>query len=164
MGKVRITIYRVFLLILAVWVGGGVFDSIASHPAWMTDPVGWVRGASIQAGSTNPWPSTTVLMMLATVAGLIAFWRGGPAGGREARIILAILAVVLVATMAWFVPTLGVLFGPGAADLSDERIISLSRLWTGLNLVRIVILVGVLYYGLIILGRMAKGPSAKDER
>ena len=61
--------------------------------------------------------------------------------------------LVLLATGLYFVPQLG-LFGPDTT-LTDAEIIRHSRNWVGFNAVRLVLLIGLLYYALSTLARMA---------
>lgn len=41
--KARLSFFIAFIVSLAVWVGGGVFDSISSHPVWYANPVSYIR-------------------------------------------------------------------------------------------------------------------------
>lgn len=147
-------VYIVFLVVLALWTGSGVFDSISSHPAWAADPVGYTRGYRPPPGSVNPWPMLTALMALCTIAGLVALARYRGPGHREAIIVLAGVFAVLVATGAYFVPTLIRLADHAA--LTDAQITSMARTWMTLNVIRIVLVLALLTYGLVSLTRLAQ--------
>jgi hypothetical protein len=155
----KLAVYLAFLLALAVWMGGGVFETIASAPAWSADPVRWVRTVVPPDGSVNPWPFTTAAMALTTLALLAAFARHRGPGRREAMVCGLVMLAVLVATGVYFVPTLMAL--AGHATLSDAEIVSMSHLWIRLNLARIALLLGLFVYALVGLARPSRpAPTA----
>lgn len=152
----RAAVYILFLVSLSIWVGGGVFDSISSHPAWHADPVAYVRGPAPPRGVVNPWPYTTGLLALATLMSLLVFVPARGPGRREVLVANGAVVLVLIATAVYFVPVLSQLAHP--ERLSDPQITSLSLMWIRLNVLRQVFLLGVLTYALIGLMRLS-GPS-----
>ncbi|WP_420128086.1 anthrone oxygenase family protein [Longimicrobium sp.] len=154
LSRTRISIFITFLVALAVWVGGGVFDSISSHPAWYANPATYVRGTVVTEGTINPWPFTTAVMALCTLAVLAAFARYRGPGRREVLAAALGTFVILVATGVYFVPTLMRLADHAA--LSDAQIASMSRMWMGLNVIRIILVLALFVYGLIGLMRMGQ--------
>jgi hypothetical protein len=155
-SRTRISLYIAFLVALGIWSGSGVYDTIRSHPGWWSDPVAWVRApvAPQEALSLNPWPFTTMLLALCTLAGLAAFARYRGLGRREVLVVLGSVFVILVATGLYFVPTL-VRLGDHAA-LTDAQITSMSYRWMQLNLLRNVVLQALIVYGLVGLMRLAQ--------
>ena len=145
------TAYRLFVLLLGIWTGSGIHDTLSSHFAWHADPVAYANRPTLP-GMFSPWPFSTLLLLIATVAAGIVLWRHRGSGRREALVAIGGTALVLVATLAWFVPELGRMFGDAAIDPAE--LISRSRTWIGLNAVRIVLLIGLFYYGLVALERL----------
>lgn len=160
-GKTRISIYLAFLVAAAVWFGGGVFYSLSSHPAWYADPAAYIRGYVVTRGTVNPWPFTTAFMALCTLAALAAYATYRGPGRREVLVVVVGVFLILVATGVYFVPTLMRLAGHAA--LTDAQIVSMSRTWMQLNVIRNLLGIGLLTYGLIALMRMA-GPRLEPAR
>ena len=155
-SRLQVSLFIFFVVALAVWVGGGVFLAIATHAHWYSQPVEYIRSASASAtaGEVNPWPITTAIIALATLSGLVAFARYRGPGRREALGSMTVVLVVLVATFAYFVPTLLKFAKPEI--LSDAQIVSMSRTWVVANLVRIASLLGVLILSQVALLRFGK--------
>jgi hypothetical protein len=151
-SRTRVSLYIAFLVSLAVWVGGGVFDSISSHPAWHANPVAHVRTVTPPPGFVNPWPFTTAVVALLTLACMAAFARYRGDGRREVLLVLAGVFAILLATGLYFVPNLIRL--EGHAALSDAQITSISLSWIRLNVARIIVVLGLLVYGLVGLMRL----------
>lgn len=156
--KTRLSLYIVFIVALAVWVGGGVFDSISSHPAWYADPVKYTRAYAPPEGTVNPWPFTTAFLALSTLAALGAFARYRGAGRREVLLVLGVTFLILVVTALYFVPTLIKLADHQA--LTDAQITSMSRMWMRLNGVRILVLLALLIYSQVGLIRLVRPRAA----
>ena len=147
-------LFRVFIITLALWTGAGVYTSIAEHVGWYSDPVGWVRNSKPQAGAVNPWPLMTAALGLVTLITLLGMFAYRGDGRRTAFATLAGTIVVLAATGLYFVPQLMLIFSR-TESLNDAQLIAASRAWVIWNAVRIVFLLGLLYYGLVALSRMA---------
>ena len=160
--RTKISLYIAFLVTLAVWVGGGVFDTVSSHPGWYANPVEYVRSSVVPKGAVNPWPFTTAALALCTVAALAAFARyRGPGRADVLKVLLATLAILTV-TGVYFVPTLLQL--SRHATLTDDEITSMSLMWMRLNLTRIVLLLVLLVYAQIVLVRIARVPTSGYNR
>ena len=155
MAAARLVFFRLFLLVLALWAGAGVFFAINSHAAWYSDPVAWVRNSHTPAGSINPWPAMTAAVALMMLITLTLFASRRAPGRREALTVVFGTFVLLAATGLYFVPQLVLMF-QRTASLSDAQLIAASRAWVLWNLVRIAVLLGLLYYGLVGLPRMSR--------
>jgi hypothetical protein len=155
-SRTRIGLFIAFIAALGIWSGSGVYDTIRGHPGWWSDPVAWVRAplAPRDALTLNPWPFTTMLLALCTLAGLAAFARYRGPGRREALVVLGSVFVILVATGVYFVPTL-VRLGNHPA-LTDAQITSMSYTWMKWNIARNVVLQALIVYAMVGLMRMAQ--------
>lgn len=153
MGALGLCLFRVYVVCLAVWLGSGVFDSVSTHFGLYLDPLAWAAHPPAP-GAVNPWPFTTILLLLATVAALVVcFLYRGP-GKREALISLLGLAIILIATFAYFVPELGRMFGSDAS-LAEADLIERSRLWVVLNVARQFVLLVLFWFALLALGQVS---------
>lgn len=146
------TAYRIFVLLLGIWTGAGIHDSLTNHFAWHSDPVAWANRPNFE-GIVNVWPFSTLLLLIATIVAGIVLWRYRGAGRREALVAIGGTAFILVVTLAWFVPELGRMFGD--PPMAGVELIGHSRTWISLNAVRIVALIVLLYYALVALDRMS---------
>ena len=149
----RLAIYIMFIVALAIWTGAGIHDTIGSHTAWFANPVAYIQSSAAPDGAVNPWPYTTGLLVLCTLAAMAAFLPYRGLGRRQMIFVLAVITVILVATGAYFVPTLMKL--GNHATLGEEQIISMSRTWIRLNIARQILLVALLIYSLVLLTRMS---------
>lgn len=154
------TAYRIFVFLLGIWTGSGIHDSLTNHFAWYADPVAYANLPTLP-GMFSPWPFTTLLLLIATIVAGIVVRRYRGAGRREALAAIGGTAFILVATLAWFVPELGRMFGD--PPMTGAELIARSRTWIGLSAVRIVALLILFYYGLVALGGIS-GPSPSPDR
>lgn len=154
LSSTRLAFYIAFIVALAVWTGSGVFESIRSHPTWYADPVAYTRTYTEPAGTVNPWPALTIVLLLTTLAALLAFLRYRGPGRREVLLVLVSTLLILVATGQYFVPTLIKLGNPEA--LADAQIIAMSRMWMRLNGIRIAALLALLTYSQVGLVRLVR--------
>jgi hypothetical protein len=153
LAKARPAVFIAFIVSLAVWVGGGVFHSIGSHSAWYTDPVRYIRAPAGPEATVNPWPLTTAVLALLTLLSLAVFATYRGPGYKRVLAVLGATFVILVATGVYFVPTL-IKLGNHAA-LTEAQIVSLSHTWIHLNVIRIVIVLGLLVLSQTALMRLA---------
>jgi uncharacterized membrane protein YhaH (DUF805 family) len=151
MGAFGRTAYRIFVFLLGIWTGAGIHDSLTNHFAWYADPAAYASRPTLP-GMFSPWPFTTLLLLIATIVAGIAVRRYRGAGRREALATISGTAFILVATLAWFVPELGRMFGD--PPMTGAELIGHSRTWIALNAARIVLLIALFYYGLVALGRI----------
>ena len=159
MGAFGRSAYRIFVLLLGIWTGSGIYDSLSNHFAWHADPAAYANRPTLP-GMFSPWPFSTLLLLIATIVAAIVLWRYRGAGRREALAVIGGTALILVATLAWFVPELGRMFGD--PPMTGAELVSHSRAWIALNAVRIVALVILFYYALVALGRIAGGSRQQD--
>ena len=153
MDAARLVAFRIWILAVALWAGAGVYFAINTHWAWYSDPVAWVANTHPAPGSINPWPAMTAVVVLATLV-LLGFFASGRVPGRRGALILGGgTVVILVATVAYFVPQLVLIF-QRATSLTEAQSIAASRAWVCWNLVRIFTLLGLLYYALTLLPRI----------
>lgn len=154
----RRVIFQAFIVILGIWTGAGIHDTLMNHFAWWADPLTYVRGRVLIPGIVNPWPFTTGLLALLTLTALASFARYQGEARRAVMVILASAVVVLAATGVYFVPQLGVMNDPA---LTDGDLMRYSKDWIRYNAVRIVFLVGLFYCALSALSRMSRtAPSS----
>jgi hypothetical protein len=79
------TAYRIFVFLLGIWTGAGIHDSLTNLFAWHADPVAYANRPTLP-GMFSPWPFTTLLLLLATIAaGIVLCAIGVPAGARRWR-------------------------------------------------------------------------------
>lgn len=159
MGAFGRTAYRIFVLLLGIWTGAGIHDSLSNHFAWHADPAAYAN-RPVLPGTFSPWPFTTLLLLIATVAAAIVVWRYRGDGRRAALAAIGGTAFILVATLGWFVPELGRMFGD--PPMSGAELVSHSRTWIVLNAVRIVALILLFYCALVALGRIADASRPPD--
>lgn len=146
----RRVVLQAFIVILGIWTGAGVHDTLMNHFAWWADPVSYVRGRVMVPGIVNPWPFTTGVFALLTLTALASFARYRGEAKRAVMVVLICAVVVLGVTGVYFVPQLGVMADP---SLPDADLIRYSKDWIRYNAVRIVFLVGLFYYALTTLRR-----------
>lgn len=161
MGAFGRTAYRLFVFMLGIWTGAGIHDSLTNHFAWHADPAAYANRPMLP-GMFSPWPFTTLLLLIATIVAGVVVWRYRGSGRREALAAIGGAALILVATLAWFVPELGRMFGD--PPMAGAELIAHSRTWIALNAVRIVALVILFYYGLLALSRMGAASPQADRR
>lgn len=156
----RLAIYIFFVVMLGLWSGAGIHDSLSLHSGWYADPVRFVRTVNPPPGYVNPWPYTTGLLIAATLATLAAFARFRGDGRRDVLLVLALTIVIILSTMVYFVPTVVRLDSP--ETMTDADIISASHLWIETNAVRMVTLVVLLAWSLVALKRMAGNREERE--
>lgn len=149
MGSFGLNAFRVYAILLGIWTGSGVHDTLSTHFAWQADPVAWEARPS-WPGLVNPWPFSTMALLVATLVAAVVVWRYRGDGRRQAAISVAGCGVILVATLAWFVPELGLM---ASGKLADAELVSHAHTWIAANAVRLVALGGLLWLALVALGR-----------
>ena len=68
--------FLIFVLLLGIWTGSGFHDTVATNYGWYADPVGHAKHPPLP-GAINPWPVSTVLLLLAVLAamfGVLVIW------------------------------------------------------------------------------------------
>ena len=156
MTMLRLIAFRFFALMLVLWTGAGLHESLSGHFGWWADPVAYVA-APPPPGMINAWPFTTMTFLLATVTAAICLRGYAGEGKREAVIALAGAGIVLAATLGFFVPQLAVVGDP---SLDADALVATSRRWIALNALRTVVLLVLGWYALIALARFTPARSA----
>lgn len=147
--------FRLFLMGLGVWLGAGVYDALYGHLAWWTEPVRWVRFASMPEGARDPWPYITYALAALTLISWV-FFAFRRRGGLLAVIALSAASAVVAASLFYFTPALDAI-ASGADRLSEAEIAAQSRLWIELNLGRLAIAAIALYLGMTATQRWTPG-------
>jgi hypothetical protein len=149
----RRRVFQAFIVILGIWTGAGIHDTLMNHFAWWADPLGYVRGRVPAPGIVNPWPFTTGILALLTLTALAFFARYRGEARRAVMGVLVSAVVVLAVTGAYFVPQLGVMADP---TITDADLLRYSKDWIRYNAARICFLVGLFYFALSTLARMSR--------
>lgn len=152
MSRLGLAAYRIFVLLLGIWTGSGIHESIANHFAWHADPVAWANQPRVE-GVINPWPFSTMLLLVATLGAAIVVWRYRGEGRNQAIAAVAGTALIILATLVWFVPELGLMNG---GTLRDAELISHARTWIALNAARLIALIVLLYVGIAALSNVTR--------
>ncbi|MEY2934993.1 MAG: hypothetical protein RL033_5742 [Pseudomonadota bacterium] len=151
-GKSRL--FLAFLFLVALWLGAGVYHSVLTTSAWLSDPLSYVRHPPERAlpDYVNPFPLLVPPTAIVCLATLLLFRRYRGAGRLEVMLAIGGALLVLVATAAYFVPALSTLLD-GYPALSTAEVIARSRRWVLLNLVRLFVLAASFAAGLLALTR-----------
>jgi hypothetical protein len=157
MNRIGLTAYRVFVLALANLLGGGIHSTIQRGPGWFSDPVGWVHGGVERPGAIHPFFMTSGLLLITAVVALALLRRYRGSGRSGVLVTLLGSFAILVITFTYFVPMSNALFAE-PARLSDAEIILNSRIWVLLDVLRQLIMTGLLYLSLVTLGRFERVP------
>jgi hypothetical protein len=159
MSSLSLNAFRVYIVLLGVWTGSGVHDTFATHFAWYADPVAW-QARPPWPGLVNPWPFSTMLLLLATLAAGIAVWRYKGPERRAGLISVFGCAIILVATLTWFVPQLGLM---SAGTLTEPELVEHGRTWIVLNALRLVVLIVLMWLALISLEQFSAARRERQE-
>jgi hypothetical protein len=149
----RRVIFQAFIVMLGIWTGAGIHDTLMNHFAWWADPLSYVRGRVAVPGIVNPWPFTTGMLGILTLTALAAFARYRGEARRAVLVILVCAVAVLAVTGVYFVPQLGIMADPA---ITDADLLRHSKDWIRFNAVRIVFLVGLFYSAVSTLARMSR--------
>ena len=136
-----------FVIVLGIVLGGGLYEQLVVMPLWSLTPPDSVvayhqHKVAYPQFAMNPggrfWmffmPSAGLLAIATIISGL----KTRPEH-RKWRLLAAILArIVVVFTIAWFVPNI-IKLEQGGAGLSAEQITGLTNWWVKLNWVRAVL-------------------------
>jgi hypothetical protein len=156
--KTKLNLLITYLVILAIWLGSAFHDSFYSNYTWYMDPITHIDFTTthIVPGSLNPWPFSTMAVLIITIISFFLFRKYNGPGKREVNTSILGTFILLVITFAYFVPTLGKIFGEkGIYDA--ESLISMSRTWVILNVIRFIILLYLFISGLRGLMKLNKG-------
>lgn len=155
--KTKFYLYITYLVFSAIWLGSAFHDSFYSNYAWYMDPITHIDFTTTHMvpGALNPWPFSTMAVLIFTIISFFLFRKYNGPGKREVSISILGTFILLVITFAYFVPTLGKIFGEkGIYD--NESLIAMSRMWVTLNVIRFFILVYLFISGLRGLAKLNK--------
>lgn len=144
-------ILLLFVIILGITIGGGLYETLVVMPLWSATPPDSVI-AFYQHNVANPqfvldpggrfWTFITPLLGLLAIVTLLSGIRTD-AGHRRWRMMAAGLAlIVVVFTFVWFVPNIIRLLGSAVTTMSPDDVANLTDWWVRLNWVRAVVYVG----------------------
>lgn len=136
-----------FVIALGIELGAGLYETLVVLPLWTSAPPDSVI-AYFRHNVANPqfvlnpggrfWLVNTPLVGLTALACLLSGLRTR-SEHRKWRIAGTVLAlIVVIATFAWFVPTIMQLFSSDVTTMSADRVSSLTNWWVRLNWVRVV--------------------------
>ncbi|MDZ4685404.1 MAG: hypothetical protein SH850_10110 [Planctomycetaceae bacterium] len=149
----RRVVFQAFIVILGIWTGAGIHDTLMNHFAWWADPLAYVRERVLVPGIVNPWPFTTGIFSILTLTALASFARYRGEAKRAVMAVLVSAVMVLAVTGVYFVPQLGRMADPA---LPDADLLRYSKDWIRFNAARIVFLIGLFYFAVSTLARMSK--------
>jgi hypothetical protein len=84
MGASGRAAYRIFVLLLGLWTGSGVHDSLSSHFARHADPVAYADRPTLP-GTFSPWPFSALLLLIAIGGAALILAALGRIGGGSGR-------------------------------------------------------------------------------
>ncbi len=137
-----------FVVLLGIEIGGGLYEALVVMPLWAAAPPDSVL-AYYHHNVANPqfvlnqggrfWMYCTPSVGLLAVAALVSGLKTGP-DHRRWRITGTLLAIiVVVCAFAWFVPNIMLLTGSRVTQLSGEQLTALTNWWVRLNWLRAVL-------------------------
>ena len=146
-----------FVIVLGLEIGAGLYETLVVLPTWTTSPPDSVI-AFYQLNTANPefalhagpkfWMMFTPsvgIMSLALLA--TSLWTRG--AHRKWRLVAGLLALVVVgATFAWFVPNIIKLNSDAVLTMPREDVASLTHAWVNANWVRVVVYLSAWFAGL----------------
>ncbi len=147
--KTKINFYITYLLFLAIWLGSAFHSKFSTNYTWYVDPITHINHTTeyITPGIINPWPFSTMLLLIFTIIALFMFKNYNGLGKKEVMISLIGTLVILAITFIYFVPTLGKIFGDNN-QYNNQSLIKMSRMWVILSFVRFIIIVFLFLWGL----------------
>ena len=153
--KTKINLYIIYLFFLAIWIGSAFHDTFSTNYTWYSDPITYINYTTEHniPGGISPWPFSTMLLMISAIIAMVAFRRYTDHGKKEVMISLTGTLIIIAITLIYFVPTLGKVFGVPNQH-SNESLISMSRIWVILNIIRFFVLAFLFFTGLRGLGKI----------
>jgi hypothetical protein len=133
-----------FVIVLGIELGAGLYETLVVLPTWTPDALSYYRHNvefpqyAITAGPRF-WMFQTPFLGVVSLVTILTGLRT-QREHRKWRMLGAGLALlVVVGTLAWFVPNLLSLIGEGVTRMSAEQISSVTDLWVRLNWVRVFV-------------------------
>lgn len=130
-----------FILLLSLGMGGGLYETLVVYPRWKTDPTPQnfsqkLRDSGQALAGRRFWPLVSPMTMLLAILNLVLAWHA--TAPLRAAWLAAAIAVILksIATYTYFVPTmLGKL--AKADTMEPEQLTKTVRQWTSLSPLRL---------------------------
>jgi len=147
--KTKKSFFIGYLVFSAIWLGAAFHDTFSTNYTWYTDPLRYIKYtiSNITPGAISPWPFSTILLLISAIIALILFIKYKGPGKKEAITSIAGTLVIIAITLVYFVPTLGKIFGD-TNKYDESMLVTMSRTWVLLNVVRFLILVYLFINGL----------------
>ncbi|MEO6392127.1 MAG: DUF1772 domain-containing protein [Pyrinomonadaceae bacterium] len=138
----------VFVIMLGLEIGAGLYEALVVLPLWNTalpesviayyhhnalDPQ-----FALNAGGRF-WMFFTPLTGLLSLATLLSGLKTDPPHRKWRLIGAAIVLTVVICTFVWFVPNIIRLMGPDVVTMGSDQVASLATWWVRLNWVRAVL-------------------------
>lgn len=143
--------YKLYIFILALWMGGSVYNCLAESSGWYEDPVNYIDHITSYPppGYEDPLNNITGCLVGVTIICLLIFIIYHGPGRRTALISLTGTLAVLVLTYAYFIPVRAKLFDESQAF--NDQVINMSRTWIILNYIRLFFTVILFFISLVAL-------------
>lgn len=131
----------ILLFLIALELGGGLYETLVVHPGWKKSPDAKTLKESMElSGQMRSgkrfWPLVSPLTALLSVVNLILAWHSGI----DARPLWLAAALIMVVdrlfTFIYFVPTLAKLQHP--ESMSSQKLVATIKAWTTLSSLRFV--------------------------
>jgi hypothetical protein len=142
-----------FVIALGITIGGGLYETLVVMPLWSATPPDSVI-AYYQHNVANPhfalnqggrfWAFIMPLTGLLAIAVLLSGLKTC-SEHRKWRIAGSVLTLIIVVfTLAWFVPNIIKLMGAGVIEMNPDELTSLTNWWARLNWLRAVLYLAAL--------------------
>lgn len=148
MEKIAVMCLWCFVLAAGVLTGGAVYELVVTQPLWAGVPPMSVQEWTLGTIQKPFFEAMTPLWTLLGVASFGLSFVMPPAARPYARAIGGVCVVVMVATLAFFVPILMKTQATGGAGLSAEEITRLTQRFVHWNVLRVVLLAGTWLAGI----------------
>jgi hypothetical protein len=140
-GKVGWILLWLLVIAIGIEIGAGIYEARVLVPLWSSSPPESLIAYQSQSMPPDPgrkfWIFATPLVGLLSLANLFPAWRSTGARRRWWLLGAGLSLLVVIATFAYFVPTLIKL--QRAAVLPGDEVIALITWWVRLNWLRAVV-------------------------
>ncbi len=137
-----------FVIVLGITLGGGLYETLVVMPVWSAAPPDSVI-AYYQHNVDNPrfildqggrfWIFLTPLLGLLAIVTLLSGLRTPPEHRKWRIIGTTLTLIVIVFTFAWFVPNIIKLMSKSVTTMSPDEITGLTNWWVRLNWLRAIV-------------------------
>lgn len=149
--------YKLYIFLLAIWMGGNVLTSLNLSQGWYDDPVGFIDHVASYPppGIIDSTYNLTGFLSVITLLGLFIFIIYHGPGRRPALISLSGILLILIVTYAYFIPVHAKLFDE--SQTFNDQIISMSRTWIISDYLRTFFTVILFFISLAALSEFKRG-------